>query len=80
MTTTLQQHREKKGLSREIVAQRLQINTGSYWRIETGNRGVSLPVAEKLALILDVPWTKLFTPKIVVAFANGRPTNGKKAA
>lgn len=80
MKTTLQQQREAKGLSRQDVANRLQINAASYWRIDTGERGVTMPVAEKLAHILGVAWTDIFRPTTAKAYTERRNGNGKKVA
>ena len=52
--------REKKGLSQKDVAEAAGISTPTYCNIENERRGVSVPVAKKIAAFLGFDWTVFY--------------------
>ena len=52
--------RKCMGLSRENAARRIQVSAASWVSYETGNRMPSLPVAFKMAKLLNVKVDDLF--------------------
>ncbi len=52
--------REKKGLTQEEVAKLVGISRSAYGHIESGERGVTVTNAKKIAMILEFNWILFF--------------------
>lgn len=48
--------REKKGMTQEEVAKLVGISRSAYGHIESGERGVTVTNAKKIAMILEFNW------------------------
>lgn len=60
MRNWLKSIREKKGLTQEEVAKMVGISRSTYGHIESGERGVTVTNAKKIASILEFKWTLFF--------------------
>jgi len=52
--------REEKGLTQENVANMVGISRSTYGHIESGERGVTVSNAKKIASALNFKWTLFF--------------------
>lgn len=60
MREVLRNARREKGLSILKTAQAVGISYSGYCNIELGKRNPSVPVAKRIANVLDIKWTDLF--------------------
>lgn len=60
MREDLRNARKGKGLSILETAQAVGISYSGYCNIELGKRNPSVPLAKRIAKVLDVEWTTLF--------------------
>ena len=58
--TWLRELRLQKGLSEAAVAKRAGIAQPFYHNIEMGNKNPSVYTAKKLAVALELPWTRFY--------------------
>ena len=63
MRVWLVKQRGRVGLTQEEVANRSGIARTTYAMIEQNNRTPSVPVAKKIATVLDFDWTIFFESK-----------------
>ncbi|MGK4115693.1 helix-turn-helix transcriptional regulator [Lysinibacillus capsici] len=63
--------REKKGMTQEEVAKLVGISRSAYGHIESGERGVTVKNANKIAMILEFNWI-LFFEKLFFEMKNIR--------
>ena len=52
--------RKQKGLTQEDMAKVLGISRPAYTNIETNRRKPSVKIAQKIGMILDFDWPKLY--------------------
>lgn len=52
--------RKEKGLTSKMVSELIDITQGGYSHIESGSRNLTVPVAKRLAKVLDMHWTEFF--------------------
>lgn len=52
--------REGKKFSQKYVAEQVGISQPSYFNIEAGKRGPSVPVAKRIAVVLGFDWTQFY--------------------
>lgn len=52
--------RKARGISQGEMAEMLHVSQACYCRYEKGKRSLSVPVAKKIAKILEVDWTTFF--------------------
>ncbi len=52
--------RKEKGLTSKRVSELIGITQGGYSHIESGSRNLTVPVAKRLAKVLDMHWTEFF--------------------
>ena len=60
MRTCLKEARQKFGKTMKQIADAAGISECYYCQIETGARNASVPVAKKIAEVLELPWEKFF--------------------
>lgn len=60
MRTWLKDIRTSAGLKQEDVADQAGVARATYGHIETGERGVTVTNAKKIAKVLDFEWTLFF--------------------
>ena len=60
MRVWLKSIREEKGLTQENVANMVGISRSTYGHIESGERGVTVSNAKKIASALNFKWTLFF--------------------
>lgn len=60
MRDWLKEKRLKKQMNMEDISAKSKISISYYWRIENDERNPSVPVAKKLADILDLDWTDFY--------------------
>ncbi|MER2190654.1 MAG: helix-turn-helix transcriptional regulator [Solibacillus sp.] len=60
MRVWLKNIREEKGLTQENVASMVGISRSTYGHIESGERGVTVSNAKKIASALNFKWTLFF--------------------
>lgn len=65
--------RNEKGYTQEEVANRADIARTTYAMIEQGNRHPSVPVAKRIARVLDFDWTLFFAEQCHET-CNNQPT------
>lgn len=58
-------YREKKGLTQQVMAQKLGVAVSTYNMLENGKRGISLPIAKNISLLLDSTIDAIFFDNIV---------------
>ncbi len=56
----LKEIREKKGITQQELAEKLNISGGYISLLESGARRPSVELAKKIAKILDIEWTSFF--------------------
>lgn len=56
--------RKKKELTQAQLAKKAGIARTTYSMIETGERGVSVQNAKKIAAVLEIDWTIFFEDKV----------------
>lgn len=52
--------REEKKFSQKYVSEQVGIAQPSYFNIEAGKRGLSVPVAKRIAAVLGFDWTRFY--------------------
>lgn len=52
--------RKEKGLTSKRVSELIGITQGGYSHVESGSRNLTVPVAKRLAKVLDMHWTEFF--------------------
>lgn len=52
--------REEKKFSQKYVSEQVGIAQPSYFNIEAGKRGPSVPVAKRIAAVLGFDWTRFY--------------------
>ena len=52
--------REERGVSQKCISKQVGISQPSYHNIEAGKRGLSVPVAKKIAAALGFDWTRFY--------------------
>lgn len=52
--------REEVGISQKCISEQVGISQPSYHNIEAGKRGLSVPVAKKIAAVLGFDWTRFY--------------------
>ncbi|ARU61279.1 hypothetical protein CBW65_09945 [Tumebacillus avium] len=57
--TWLTEKRKNKGLSQSQLATLVEVDRSYITRIENGRRP-SVEIAQRIAVVLDFPWTKFF--------------------
>lgn len=57
---SLKKAREKSGLSQEKLALKVGVGRSTITMIETGVNQLTVPLAKKIAEVLDIDWTELF--------------------
>ena len=60
MLTWLKDIRDKKGLSQASLAHMVGISQQHYSFIESGERGVRVPIAKKIAAALGFDWQRFY--------------------
>lgn len=60
LAQTIRQLRKERGLTQEKLAEELSLNISYIAYIETGKRGLSLPVVFKIARVFGVKVKQLF--------------------
>lgn len=63
MREWLAKKRNERGLTQEEVASRAAIARTTYAMIEQGNRDPSVPVAKRIAGVLNFDWTLFYAEK-----------------
>lgn len=57
---SLKKAREKSGLSQEKLAHKVGVGRSTIAMVETGVNQLTVPLAKKIAEVLEVDWTELF--------------------
>lgn len=65
MNNRMKYYREKKGLTQQVMAQKLGVAVSTYNMLENGKRGISLPIAKNISLLLDSTIDAIFFDNIV---------------
>lgn len=61
--TWLKELRTEKGLTQKQVAEEADVARGAYSNIENEERRPSVPVAKRIAAVLEFDWTRFFEDK-----------------
>lgn len=57
---SIKEARKKKGWTQEQLAALVGIARSTYTNIETGAKTPSVPVAQRIGKMLDVPWASIY--------------------
>ncbi|MDT2753156.1 helix-turn-helix transcriptional regulator [Enterococcus thailandicus] len=68
MTKWLKEKREKLGFTQESFAKRVGIAKTTYSSYEQGHRTPSVATAQKMAELLEVPWTIFFDDEVLETY------------
>lgn len=79
--TKLRKARLRKGLTQKQIAEMIGVSESYYCQLETGARRLSLPLAQKLAVVLGKSLDSLFMPSdlAVRRVADQEPTRTTQA-
>ena len=56
----LKAQRKAKGFTQQEIAKAVGLSRAAYTNIENNKRNLTVKTAQKLGIILDIPWPKLF--------------------
>ncbi len=56
----LKEAREQSGLTMKALSDIVRISEGAYCNIERGKRTPSVPVAKRIAKVLNIDWTLFY--------------------
>ena len=59
----LKARRIEKGFTQQEIAKAIGISRAAYTNIENNKRKLTVKTAQKLGMILDIPWPRLFENK-----------------
>lgn len=60
MNNCLKKYRKDKNLTQDEIAKQAKISRAYYTRLENRKRRPSVPVAKKIARVLDFDWRELY--------------------